>query len=270
MAWSPDGKMLAIGFPEGTIALHERAEALKSPEERKPASLIKWGPADVPVTRLAFSPDGKTLASLGGNERQGKLVLWDLPGGTAKLLPTRWSNSADIAFTPDGATLLQIVGPSEVILWDIATRRQKPFQLPDGCDCLNLSPDGTTLALIRPKTNDLIVWDLATKQVRHTFHKSGPNNMEVRVALAPQARHMAVEVSKGSELTVFIINPAARTWVPLTAPGWSDWPSTELVFSPDGTVFAKFGAEPGQSVMLKVSPDIALPPNGRPIGLWAP
>src|SRR5207245_3181223 len=72
LAFSPDGKTLAIAGWAGSLRLWELATGnyLHSFE----------GPAGVVSRRVAFSPDGKTLASLSADVR-----LWDI--GTGK---ERW------------------------------------------------------------------------------------------------------------------------------------------------------------------------------------
>src|SRR5262249_54859584 len=124
--------------------------------------------ADLPVTRLAFSPDRKTLASLAGNHRQGELVFWDLstlsvgPGARATVksrrIATRHTNVSKLVFTPDSASLVQLVETSEVRLWDVASGREKLLPLPEACLCLGISSEGTTLALLRPATFELLAW----------------------------------------------------------------------------------------------------------------
>ncbi|MEW2624941.1 hypothetical protein [Streptomyces sp. NPDC048106] len=58
----------------------------------------------LPVTALAFSPDGRTLAV--GNPA-GRIRLWDLPSRTplGAPLPTGGDSLRGLAFSPDGRTL---------------------------------------------------------------------------------------------------------------------------------------------------------------------
>src|SRR5580693_4178779 len=74
------------------------------------------------VTSVAYSPDGKTLAS---GSREGISKLWDV--ATGKELATLNSHNSwvkSVAFSPDGKTLASGSGhlPSaEIKLWDVAT-----------------------------------------------------------------------------------------------------------------------------------------------------
>src|SRR5262249_23606559 len=149
-----------------------------------------------PITRVIFSPDGQTVVSLGGNEREGKLVFWDLHLKNAKLRPTRCTNSSTLVFTPDSATLIEQAAPNELSLWDVASASPKRYQVPEGWVCLNISPDGTTLGLLRTTTGDVLVWDLATKQERYSFRLLAQGDNTFRMAVSPGARRVAVEVNQ--------------------------------------------------------------------------
>jgi WD40 repeat protein len=263
-AWSTDGKLLAVGHQDGSVELQDRAEAMKPHDAVMSTSVLRWPHSDLPVRHLVFSPDGKTLASLGGDERQGKLVLWNLgtlPAGTAKMVLTRWTKSTHLVFTPDSSTLIQVLGSSEVILWDVASGRPKPLQLPAGCLCLSVSADGTTLCLLRPETSDLIVWDVATNQESHSMRMSATGKVDLSAAVSPKARHVAVEVRQKDRVGVFLIDVSAKTWTRLGGPGWSDWRCAVLMFSPDGAVLAKVG----ERVKLYVELNCASTDIDRPL-----
>jgi WD40 repeat protein/transcriptional regulator with XRE-family HTH domain len=113
--FSPNGHLLAYGTADNTFHLWD----VRDPD--RPVSL---GPplagATSPVFAVAFSPDGKTLATAGSAIR-----LWDVTDPrhpTALAAPltgpdrTLWS----LAFSPDGRTLAAGTGDGTIWLWNMA------------------------------------------------------------------------------------------------------------------------------------------------------
>lgn len=138
------------------------------------------------VTRIAFSPDGKTIASGGGDRSQGwietgrgdrRIILWDLPSGKKKrVLEGHRDTVVGLAFSPDGETLASASegeGKEPVRLWKADTG-EKIARLGEGTDVryehvtgLAFSPDGTRLAIGR--TGALQLWDMDTHKAIASF-----------------------------------------------------------------------------------------------------
>jgi RNA polymerase sigma factor (sigma-70 family) len=165
VAFSPDGKILAAGYQCSTprqtddlrpgdqmwkIQLWEAATAKKVGNILVETKLL-WG-----ISFLAFSPDGKMLASANGN---GIVRLWDLAIGKEILhvetandvLGTmgRGRGTCTVVFSPDGkrlATLTSGMAVSVVRVWDLATRKEIHSIKGEGFYCMALAPDGKTLA----------------------------------------------------------------------------------------------------------------------------
>jgi WD40 repeat protein len=105
------------------------------------------------VGALAFSPDGRTLAS---GAHCGGVKLWDVTTGRLKkALPVQDPVRA-LAFSPDGWTLAagagRYFGTDKVAcaasLWDVASGTRLPPEMHfDGVFALAYSPDGRTLAV---------------------------------------------------------------------------------------------------------------------------
>ncbi|WP_414581625.1 CHAT domain-containing protein, partial [Scytonema sp. PCC 10023] len=71
------------------------------------------------VSSVAFSPDGKTLAS--GSD-DNTIKLWDVATGKISQTLTRHSSGvSSVAFSPDGKTLASGSDDNTIKLWDVAT-----------------------------------------------------------------------------------------------------------------------------------------------------
>jgi hypothetical protein len=119
------------------------------------------------VWSLAFSPDGRIIASAGAD---GNLKIWDLASGQAiRALPVHFSQGESVAFSPDGR-LLASADDDEVVIWDTITWRES-FILTGHTGRvtgLAFSPDGRQI-VSASWDNTLRLWDLATGQLMHTL-----------------------------------------------------------------------------------------------------
>ena len=117
-----------------------------------------------PVYSVAFSPDGKTLASGSADDT---IRLWDVATGRPIGNPLTVHSGAveSVAFSPDGKVLASGNYDGAVRLWDVATGQAigKPLTgNPGPVDSVAFSPDGKTLA--SSDGDDIRLWDVATGQ----------------------------------------------------------------------------------------------------------
>ena len=99
VAFSPDGRMLAVGCANGEIDLWPLDGAPSGSGTMKPFVLKKH---QALVWSLAFSPDGKTLASGGADNN---VVIWDVPTGEDLMTLKHNGTVEALRFSPDGRLL---------------------------------------------------------------------------------------------------------------------------------------------------------------------
>jgi len=137
----------------------------------KPELTLQVGHA-AEATSIAFSPDGKLLAS-GSEDATAK--LWDTNTG-AEVRPLAGHTGAvnGVAFSPDGALLATASDDTTVRLWDVSTgrevrvmRRTLPARFMPivdifwGAACVAFSPDGRVLA-VGYHDKSTVLWNVST------------------------------------------------------------------------------------------------------------
>ena len=223
VVYSPDGKILATGGDDGTIRFRDAATGRLVMTLRDPHSLN-------PVTRLAFSPDGKLLAS--SNYFGQAASIWDV--ATSYLLRTIKVHTIDIpdvAFAADSVHLAAGCQNGKIVILD-ATRDQEARSLPANHSALGVAfgHDGTFVATAL-SDRTVTIQDVATGQVVRTLR--GHTDKVRTVAVSKDGRHAA---SAGDDRTVRIWDVA--TGKEIHTFGGHTAPVFGVAFSPDGKLVA--------------------------------
>jgi WD40 repeat protein len=110
------------------------------------------------LRELAFSPDGKALAS-GGTV--GTLLLWDL--SVTPPIPSNHAGVQAFRFSPEGKTLAAVDYRGTFLAWDLSSTLPSSISLPNSWGdvrTFTFNPSGRSLAL-GSATGTLLLWDLS-------------------------------------------------------------------------------------------------------------
>jgi hypothetical protein len=219
VAFSPDSKTLAssdkgnTNSGDNTIVLWDVSDPKYPIQLGKPLSGMTAG-----VTSVAFSPDGKTLASGSGDHT---IILWDVsnpksPVQLGKPLNGHTAEVTSVAFSPDGKTLASSSGDSTIILWDVSNPKS-PVQLGKPLSghtaevtSVAFSQDGKTLASgSRDKT--IILWDVSNPKspVQLGAPLSGHIDEVESVAFSPDGKTLA---SSSQDYTIILWDVDPDSW----------------------------------------------------------
>ena len=225
----------------------------------------------VDVKVVAFSPDGKTLASAGysvdtGNERTGEIKLWDVVSGRERTTIKGHNGVVFVTFSPDGKTL--VTGGSHIIndknearvinelkLWDvIAGEERATFQgQPESVFSISFafSPGGKLLAL--GSGDGVRVWDVAS-QAQSLFARGEAITVlafspDSKVLAAGSSRAGLHEPGKLPELwEVKLLDPATGKEMASFKGSGDEAHLVSLAFSSDGKILA--GGNADGSILL--------------------
>jgi len=245
-AFSPDSRVLATGG--GAVTLWNVTD---------PARLTQIAVLPAPggvnqVNSVAFSPDGRTLAS---GLSDGTVLLWDVadPARATRIatLTGQAGNLTALAFSPDGHLLASASPDGTVFLWDIADPAHVTLTATltgqaDGVSAVSFSPDGQLLAS-GSDSGTVILRNIAhpaTPVITATLHFTIAPPRFPGMAVGPDVA-LAFSAS-GRTLTTIADNTTVTMWK-VTRPGAASRITTingnrigagEVAFSPGGRIVA--------------------------------
>jgi serine/threonine protein kinase/WD40 repeat protein len=229
LSFSADGKTIACaGWLRGRLF-----DAMTLRETAFPSGV----PHRHPINGVAFSGDGKTMATASSHWNSGGLWLWDVSGPEPKIRTCLLADKCGdhVAFSKDGKVLTANADDG-IRLWDLGTG--KPKERPSikskiGVKVLAIAPDGKTLAAFGDG-GTVRLWDVsgAEPNERETVIKEAG----LGLAFSPDSKTLAT--SSGITVRLWDVagsNPTERKVIPI---GGANMAIGSVAFAPDGKTLA--------------------------------
>jgi DNA-binding SARP family transcriptional activator/WD40 repeat protein len=195
-AISPDGHTIAVASHAGSVSFINVASG-----DARPGI----GPNTGSVASIAYSPDGRAVASTTNNT----VIIWNPQSANSReVLTVPGGQVQEVVFSRDGHTLYTSSVAGLVLEWDLTGRRSfgRRVALSRPAPCcdpvaplappLALSPDGTTFA-IRLGTSTVGLFSAQTLQRRGSFTVKPAGAVITALAWSPTAPQLAVGGSSG-------------------------------------------------------------------------
>jgi WD40 repeat protein len=261
VTFAPDGTILATGTANGAVVLW----AVSDPRRPSRLGVVATGYTNM-AGGIAFSPDGKTLAT--SEYFEGEVTLWEV---SDRLGPTRVGEPLvghtdtvhALAFSPDGQRLASGSSDQTAMLWDVSDL-QEPSRLEvlkvhtELVGSLAFAPDGRTL-VTGSADRTVILWDLWGRgrptRVGEPLSAAAPGDKFTSVdalALASESETLAIATTATSESPkgkdkhlLILLNLSDRRHPVRVAAPLSGHANKVLAaaFTPDGRILATSSSE---------------------------
>jgi WD40 repeat protein len=236
LAFSPDGKCLAVVPPSDSISWAMGGQAVRLLDPTSGATLRSLSGSGDQFRGVVFGPDGGWLVSAGNEPAGGSLRLWDLKSGQVSC--TYWvpGGVSCLCLGPSGHQLAS--GSGDVVkVWSVLRQQATRDLNPNPNSGFSLSPDGKWLALQSGWEDEVRAVDLATGRVvwRLPHQQSFPSSPP---PFSPDGKRLVTASSNG-EVNVWDV--AARK-VERVLKGHAEGVVC-AAFSPDGKRLATGGQD---------------------------
>jgi WD40 repeat protein len=237
VAFSPDGKFLAAATGWGSINVWDSTTY---------ASVTTMQPeiADVVLTQLVFSPDGKRIASAGFSSVENVTVpaqIWDVSSGHLTASVKSDANIDRIVFSREGK-YLAAAGGKVATVCGVTGDKIVSVKHQSDVEDLAFSPDGNYL-VTGSNDNSAAVWEIPSgREVIRLRHGASVQ----AVAFSPQGRYVATG-SEDKTAAVWTLPPTRK------AIKFGDTPViNSAIFSPDGRYLATGATESEDQDMARI------------------
>ena len=208
-----------LGPEQLSLVVPKNLDGLTGGVGETPAEPVSKGGLQIKASApngLAFSPDGKLLATLGGD---GSAKLWNAETGELVAnLPHPWTPTC-LAFSADGKRLAT------------GSEKERGRQQPNA------------------KAAAVFVWDVADGKVKQTLSSEEP--CVAALAFSPDGKTLAAAKGRfGLPMPTTLWNLAEEKEVALPKPSDYRFRATCLAFSPDGKTLAAGSKERHEEVLL--------------------